>query len=124
MTVVRIDINLQRDKPMEISYAQVERDSKKYLYISRPGKKPRPLARASLHKPIMESPTRGHYFVLSWTDDRPAIRQSQAVQLGILQLLEELEARMQRCAVRLNEAMEEAYVSMEGEHFPKYLKGE
>ena len=113
MTLVKIEIDLRLDKPVEVSYARVVRESKKYIYRSVGAEKEKALARASLHKPIMESPTRGHYFVLSWTDDRTGIRQSQAVQLGILQLLEELEARMQRCAVRLNEAMEELYAMRE-----------
>ena len=113
MTVVRIDINLQRDEPMEIYTARVERDCKKYLYISRPGKKPRPLARASLHKPILTSPVSGHYFIMSETEDRTDIESSEAMQLGAVLLLDELKARMQRCAVRLNEAMEELYAMRE-----------
>lgn len=109
MTVVRIDINLIREKPMEISYAKVERESKKYLYLARPGKKARPLARTALHRPILSSPVSGVYFLLSETEDRIAVESSEAMQLGAILLLDEMEARMQRCAIRLNEIMDELY---------------
>ena len=109
MTVVRIDINLTREKPLEISYARVERESKKYLYLARPGKKDQPLARTVLHRPILSSPLSGVYFILSETGDRIAIESSEAMQLGAILLLDEMEARMRQCAIRLNEIMDELY---------------
>ena len=109
MTVARIDINLSREKPMEISYARVERESRKYLYLARPGKKAQPLARTALHRPILSSPVSGVYFILSETEDRIAIESSEAMQLGGILLLDEMEARMQLCAIRLNEIMDELY---------------
>ena len=117
MTVVRIDINLTREKPMEISYAKVERESKKYLYLARPGKKARPLARTALHRPILSSPVSGVYFLLSETEDRIAVESSEAMQLvmdafivnmaiawlitlGILRVVNALRVRKVRKAIQ------------------------
>ncbi len=115
MTLVKVEINLQRDKPVTVTRFQIVKETKKMVYYAEGQKKtPSALARASLGKPIRVSPVRGQCFVLSWADDRESVEVCTAVMQAKMEILSDLEYAMQRCAVRLGEQMEEMYAYMEG----------
>ena len=115
MTLVRVEINLQRDKPVKVTTLDVVKETNRMVYFTDGKKKTaQALARASLGKPILVTPLFGHFFALSFQDDRASAECCTAVLQGKMELLCEMESAMQRCAVRLNEQMEEIYAMMEG----------
>ena len=115
MKLVKVEINLTQKKPVALAMFPIVKDTQKMVYYAEGKKKtPSALARASLGKPILVTPVRGHCFVISFHDDRGNAEVCRAVTEEKMELLAEMENAMQRCAVRLNEQMEELYALMEG----------
>ncbi len=115
MILVKVEVNLMRDKPVKISKMDVVKETKRMIYFTDGKKKARQaLARTSLGKPILLTPLVGHFFALSFQDDRAGAETNSAVTQGKMEILCEMESAMQRCAVRLGEQMEELYAFMEG----------
>ena len=115
MILVKVEVNLLRDKPVKVSKMDVVKETRRMIHFQDPGRKGRQaLARASLGKAFLITPLIGHFFALSFQDDRESAECCPAVLQGKMELLCEMESAMQRCAVRLNEQMEEIYAYMEG----------
>ena len=105
--LVNVEIDLERDKPLRIRTARVVRENRRYVYFSYFGRGPemkeKPLAKAKLHKLQMHTPAWGYCYLLSSSENRAEIEDSDEVRLVVLELLDEINYRMQRCAVRENE---------------------
>lgn len=114
MILVKVEVNLMREKPFQISKMNIEKETRRTIYFQDPGKKGRQaLARTSLGKPILLTPLVGRFFALSFQDDRAGAEICPAVTQGKMELLCDMESALQRCAVRLNEQMEELYALAE-----------
>ena len=104
MYLVRVEIDLTQDKPLRVGGARVVREKGKYVYFYQgEGKKDKPMAKTMLHRMLMDGPARGRCFILSELESMSAVRGSEPVRLVAVELLEEMDFRMQRCAVRMNE---------------------
>ena len=115
MTLVKVEIDLQKERPVTVTRFPVVKESKRMVYYAdRKKKTPSALYRTSLGKTILVSPIRAQCFVLSFYDDRESAENGVAVMQAKMEILADMEAAMQRCAVRLNEQMEEIYAYMEG----------
>jgi len=115
LKLVKVEINLTQKKPVALTLFPIVKETGRMVYFAEGRKKtPSALARTSLGKPILLSPLRGHFFVLSYHDDRESAENCRAVIEGKMELLSDIQNALQLCAVRLNEQMEEMYALMEG----------